>query len=78
LSQSQTLREARIGLNLIDGYRLSVPGIVAPVRKDLQACFKWAPKRRHRHSFAQIGGGQPLAISEAVYWRLPIEAVKAA
>ena len=28
---------------------------------------------RHRHSFARIGGGQPLAISEAVYWRLPIE-----
>jgi len=21
-----------------------VPGIVAPVMKDLQACFKWAPK----------------------------------
>ena len=34
---------------------------------------------RHRHSFAQIGGGAPLAVSEAAFWRLPIdEAVKAA
>jgi hypothetical protein len=34
---------------------------------------------RHRHSFAQIGGGAPLAVSEAAFWRLPpAEAVKAA
>jgi hypothetical protein len=34
---------------------------------------------RHRHSFAQIGGGAPLAVSEAAFWRLPpVEAVKAA
>jgi hypothetical protein len=45
LSQSQKLREARIGLNLIDGCRLSVRSIVAPIMKDLQASFKWAPKR---------------------------------
>ena len=32
---------------------------------------------RHRQSFAQIGGGAPLAISEAAFWRLPpIEARK--
>jgi hypothetical protein len=34
---------------------------------------------RHRHSFAQIGGGAPLAVSEAAFWRLPAAAaVKAA
>jgi hypothetical protein len=34
---------------------------------------------RWRHSFAQIGGGAPLAVAEAAFWRLPpIEAVKAA
>jgi hypothetical protein len=34
---------------------------------------------RWRHSFANIGGGAPLAVSEAAFWRLPpVEAVKAA
>jgi predicted nucleic acid-binding Zn-ribbon protein len=34
---------------------------------------------RHRHSFAQIGGGAPLAVSEAAFWRLPpAEEVRAA
>jgi hypothetical protein len=34
---------------------------------------------RHKHSFAQIGGGAPLAVSEAAFWRLPaVEEVKAA
>jgi hypothetical protein len=34
---------------------------------------------RHRHSFAPIGGGQPLSVSEAQFWRLPpVEEVKAA
>ena len=32
---------------------------------------------RHKHSFAQIGGGAPLAVSEAVFWRLPPVEVKA-
>jgi hypothetical protein len=26
---------------------------------------------RHKHSYAQLGGGQPLAISESMFWRLP-------
>jgi hypothetical protein len=26
---------------------------------------------RHRHSFAAIGGGAPLAVAEAAFWRLP-------
>jgi len=34
---------------------------------------------RWRHSCAQIGGGAPLAVSEAAFWRLPpAEADKAA
>jgi hypothetical protein len=34
---------------------------------------------RWKHSFAQLGGGAPLAISESQFWRLPpVEAVKAA
>jgi hypothetical protein len=34
---------------------------------------------RWRHSFAQIGGGAPLAVSEVAFWRLPpAEADKAA
>ena len=34
---------------------------------------------RHKHSFAAIGGGPSLTVSEAAFWRLPpVEAVKAA
>jgi chromosome segregation ATPase len=33
---------------------------------------------RHRHSFAPIGNGGPLAIAEAMYWRLPAVEAKAA
>jgi hypothetical protein len=34
---------------------------------------------RHKHSFAQIGGGPRLAVAEATFWRIPlVEEVKAA
>jgi hypothetical protein len=33
---------------------------------------------RHKHSFAAIGGGQSLAVSEAQFWRLPTAEAKAA
>jgi hypothetical protein len=34
---------------------------------------------RHKHSFCQLGGGAPLAVSEAAFWRLPTaEEAKAA
>ena len=33
---------------------------------------------RHKHSFCQLGGGAPLAVSEAAFWRLPTAEVKAA
>ena len=28
---------------------------------------------RHKHSFCQLGGGAPLAISESQFWRLPVD-----